>query len=31
LAVDLTASWAHPLEKSVPFKCLSVPETIEWE
>jgi len=31
LAVDLTVSLAYPRKKFCVFKCLYVPETIEWE
>jgi len=31
LAVDVTLDLAHPPNKSWMFKCLYVPEAIEWE
>jgi hypothetical protein len=31
LAVDLTVSLAYREEKSRKYRCLQVPETIEWE
>ena len=31
LAVDLTVSLAYREEKSCKYRCLQVPETIEWE